>query len=179
MNLYSLEILYRSISVFVSLSVLWDAPWWSVLSLRASHTLSHPHTKLWQQLGFTAPQPTGFTRQTDPSRCKPISRKQRGQVRACLECSPAPSRGWSPFSTPKRTCTLLHSWTSLFPIWRSSLFSVIYILSVKKTTAIQRVLRRWEGSGLQSEEKDRHVIHAVVYRDDRWKDSRCSQATLF
>lgn len=104
MTLFCLRILYRSVIVFVSLSALCDAPWWSVLSLRASHTLSHPHTKLWQQLGFTAPRPAGFTRQTDPSHRKPISQEQRGQVRACLECSPAPSGGWSPFSKPKRTC---------------------------------------------------------------------------
>lgn len=142
MIVFSLGILYRSVIVFVSLSVLWDAPWWSVLSLWASHTLSHPHTKLWQQLDFTAPRPAGFTRQTDPSRCKPISQEQRGQVRACLECSPAPSGGWSPFSTPKRTCALLRSWTSAFPIWRSSFFFCYLYLICEETTATQRVLRR-------------------------------------
>lgn len=99
--------------------------------LSGPHTLSHPHTKLWQQLGFTVPRPAGFTRQTDPSRCKPISQEQRGQVRACLECSPAPSGGWSPFSTPKRTCALLLSWTSAFPS-EGPHFFVIYILSAKK-----------------------------------------------
>lgn len=137
MSLFCLGILYRSVIVFVSLSALCDAPWWSVLSLRASHTLSHPHTKLWQQLGFTAPRPAGFTRQTDPSRRKPISQEQRGQVRACLECSPAPSGGWGPFSTSKRTLALLRSWLHScflnFPVPHPKVLTLrTYILSVKK-----------------------------------------------
>lgn len=137
MILFCLGILYRSVIVFVSLSALCDAPWWSVLSLRASHTLSHPHTKLWQQLGFTAPRPAGFTRKTDPSCRKPISQEQRGQVRACLECSPAPSGGWGPFSTPKRTCALLRSWLhSCFLNFSVPHLKVLtlrtYILSAKK-----------------------------------------------
>lgn len=182
MTLFCLRILYRSVIVFVSLSALCDAPWWSVLSLRASHTLSHPHTKLWQQLGFTAPRPAGFTRQTDPSHRKPISQEQRGQVRACLECSPAPSGGWSPFSKRKRTCALLHSWLHScllnFSVPHPKLltfFRNVHLIC-EETAATQRVLRRWEGSGLQLEEKDRHAIHALYGLTGG--TTKCSQAVL-
>lgn len=151
-----------------SVCIVWCSLMICPVSQGLTHTFTPSHkaltaVRLYCPLGPLALRGRQIPLAVNPSvrnkegRCEPASSAHLHP--AGDEAHSAHPRGHALFSAPDSTRV---SWTSLFPIRRSSLFFFVFSyvhLICEETAATQRVLRRWEGSGLQG----RHAIHAVVW----------------